>query len=129
MSPHTASAGAIYFAAGTPDPQDAFGDVVDLESSARRELLEETGVRPEEVDMAPGWIVTLDGSHVACMKPMRLRVTAEAAKARIDAWLAADPHPEFARMHVVRGASEISERTPEFARSFLAHVFAQEAGR
>jgi 8-oxo-dGTP pyrophosphatase MutT (NUDIX family) len=128
MSPHTASAGAIYFAAGTPDPQDAFGEIVDLEASARRELLEETGIGAEEVEVAPGWIVARDGRHVACMKPMRLCVPAEAAKARIDSWLAADAHPEFARMHVVRGEADFSERTPEFVRAFMAFAFANDRG-
>jgi len=30
MGPHTATAGQIYFAAGTPDPADIAGDTVDL---------------------------------------------------------------------------------------------------
>ena len=55
MSPHTASAGAIYFPAGTPDRQDLSGAVVDLEASARRELFEETGWRAEEAEIAAGW--------------------------------------------------------------------------
>ncbi len=72
MAAHTASAGAIYFPAGTPDRQDVFGDVVDLEASVRRELLEETGLDAEEAEIAPGWIVVRARGRVACMKPMRL---------------------------------------------------------
>lgn len=128
MSAHTASAGSIYFPAGTPDPQDVFGDVVDLEASARRELFEETGVRAEEAEIAPGWIVVRDGPRVACMKLMRLTLAAEAARARIDAWLAADPHAEFARMHVARTEADFTPAMPPFVRAFMAHVFEGDRG-
>jgi len=127
MSPHTASAGAVYFPAGTPDLQDAFGETVDLDASVRRELTEETGLTPHEVEIAPGWIVVCSLGRVACMKPMRLRVPAEAARARIDAWLAEDPHPEFARMHVVRGPQDFTPAMPEFVRAYMTHVFGAEA--
>ena len=126
MGPHTASAGAIYFPAGTPDRQDLFGDVVDLDASARRELFEETGVAASEVDIAPGWVVARGQGRVACMKPMRLAVAADAAKARIDAFLAADPNPEFSRIHVVRGEADFVEAMPEFVRAYMARVFANE---
>ncbi|MDE3175801.1 MAG: NUDIX domain-containing protein [Pseudomonadota bacterium] len=128
MSPHTASAGAIYFPAGTPDRQDLAGDVVDLDASAKRELFEETGLRPEEAEIAPGWIVARVRGRVACMKPMRLAVTAEAAKARIDAALAADPQPEFSRMHVVRGEADFADAMPAFVRDYMAYVLAAERG-
>jgi len=126
MAAHTASAGSIYFPAGTPDRQDVFGDVVDLDASVRRELTEETGLDAGEAEIAPGWIVVRVRGHVACMKPMRLSVTAEAARARIDAWLDADPEAEFARMHVVRSEADFSAAMPEFVRGFMAWVWERE---
>jgi hypothetical protein len=57
MSSSTANAGAIYFAAGTPDFSDVFGDRVDLGASVTRELAEETGLSPDEVIQAPGWTI------------------------------------------------------------------------
>ena len=129
MAPYTASAGAIYFPAGTPDRQDIAGDAVDLAASASRELFEETGVRSQEAEIAPGWIVVHAVGRVACMKPMRLRVTAAQAKVRIDAHLAAEAKPEFSRMHVIGDEADIPARMPEFVRAFLRHVWAGEPPR
>jgi 8-oxo-dGTP pyrophosphatase MutT (NUDIX family) len=128
MATHTASAGAIYFPAGTPDRQDLNGDIVDLDASARRELFEETGVREEEVQIAPGWWVVHSEGRVACLKTMRLAQPSEAAKARIDAGLAADPKAEFSRMHVIRDESDFTDRVTEFVRVFIRHVWASERG-
>ena len=45
---------------------------------------------------------------------------------RIAAFLADDPKPELARMHVVRGLGDLDPaHMPEFTRDFLTHVFAQ----
>ena len=121
-----ASAGAIYFPAGTPDPQDVFDGVVDLEASARRELQEETGLSPEEVDIAPGWVIVHSPGRVACMKPMRLRLGAEEARARIEAALAEEERPEFSRVHVVRGEADLAGLVSEFVRGYVRWVWQGE---
>ena len=126
MAQHTVNAGQIYFAAGTPDPSDIFDDKVDLEASARRELLEETGVDAGEASVAPGWTLVLTPRRIACMKLMTLAVSATALKARIDAYLASDPHAELSRMHIVRGPRDIDEtRVPIFVAAYLRNAFAQ----
>jgi 8-oxo-dGTP pyrophosphatase MutT (NUDIX family) len=124
MAPHTFNGGQIYFPAGTPDPSDVFGRRVDLEASARRELFEETGVSDEEAAIGRSWTVIFDAQRVACMKPMTLALTADAAKTRIDAFLALDPEPEFSRMHIVRSPDDIDEaRTPAFVAAYLRAAF------
>jgi 8-oxo-dGTP pyrophosphatase MutT (NUDIX family) len=128
MAQHTFSAGQIYFPAGTPDPNDVFDGEVDLEASARRELLEETGVKAEETIMASGWTLVFTPQRIACMKLMTLPVPAARVKARIEAYLAEDPHAEFSRVHIVRGPRDIDEtRVPIFVAAYLRDAFAQSS--
>ena len=126
MGAHTSNPGSIYFAAGTPDRNDVFGDVVDLTASVTRELGEETGISASETEYGPDWVVVYTPPRIACMKIMRLAMTAAAASARVAAFLARDPEPELARMHIVRGPADIQPaRMPLFIREFLDHAFAQ----
>jgi len=125
MAHHTYNAGQIYFPAGTPDPDDVFDDRVDLEASARRELLEETGLLADETDTAPGWTLVTTPQRTACMKLMTYPLSAEQLKARIEAFLARDPLAEFARMHIVRDPEDIDEaRVPSFVADYLRYAFA-----
>jgi 8-oxo-dGTP pyrophosphatase MutT (NUDIX family) len=127
MAPHTFNAGQIYFPAGTPDPSDVFDGRVDLDASARRELFEETGLDAGAMKVAPGWSVIFAPPRLACMKRMTLAEPAEEARARIDAFLARDPHAEFSRMHVVRTPADIDRaRTPPFVAAWLDGEFARE---
>ena len=128
MAAHTYNAGQIYFAAGTPDLDDVFGDRVDLDASARRELAEETGVMASEATVAPGWTILIAPGRVACMKAMVLPLAAEAAAARIEAWLARDPQAEFSRMHIVRASADIDdERTPPFVAAYIRAELSRSA--
>ena len=80
------------FPAGTPDMKDVFAGRVDLEASATRELIEETGVETREVAFGPGWTVVYAPPRIACMKIMR----------------AAPPRPRRSR----RASTRSSPRTP-----------------
>jgi 8-oxo-dGTP pyrophosphatase MutT (NUDIX family) len=126
MAHHTYSAGQIYFPAGTPDPDDVFDDRVDLEASARRELLEETGLLAGETSIERGWTVVIASQRIACMKLMTFPLPAIPLKARIEAFLARDPLAEFVRMHIVRDPEDIDEeRVPSFVADYLRYAFAQ----
>jgi 8-oxo-dGTP pyrophosphatase MutT (NUDIX family) len=128
MAHHTYNAGQIYFPAGTPDPDDVFDNKVDLEASARRELLEETGLVASETNMAPDWAVMITPQRVACMKMMTFPLPAAQLKARIEAFLARDPLAEFARMHIVRDPRDIDKgRVPIFVADYLRYAFDQRS--
>ena len=127
MAHHTYNAGQIYFPAGTPDPNDIFDDRVDLGASARRELLEETGLLAAEMNMAPDWTVVITSQRIACMKLMTFPLPAIRLKARIEAFLARDPLAEFARMHIVRDPDDIDEsKVPSFVADYLRYAFSQK---
>jgi len=120
MAAHTANAGAIYFAAGTPDPSDLKGDAVDLEGSVLRELEEETGVSPADVCLPDDWTVVFHGQRIALMRRVLSALPATALAQRIESFLASEAVPELARMHVVRQEDDlIEDRMPLFQRAFL----------
>lgn len=120
MGSHTATAGQIYFAAGTPDPSDIVGDTVDLERGVMRELTEETGLGPSDVVPQPGWFATPLGQRLALMKIIRAHEDAATLVRRIHAFLAAEAEPELAGIHVVRGVGDLSPSMPPYVAAFLA---------
>jgi 8-oxo-dGTP pyrophosphatase MutT (NUDIX family) len=128
MAAHTANAGATYFPAGTPDPNDVFDGRVDLAASALRELEEETGIAADAVAYDPGWTVVYAPPRIACLKLMRIAEPAEAVKARVEAFLAADPEAELSGMRIVRGPADVDRaRAPGFIVDFLDYAFAQKS--
>jgi 8-oxo-dGTP pyrophosphatase MutT (NUDIX family) len=124
MAAHTANAGAIYFAAGTPDRHDVFGRRVDLRASVLRELREETGLAASEVALADNWIVVDAPPRIACLKPTRAAEKAAALKARIEAYLALEAEPELAGVHIATSSADIDwALTPRFLIDFLRYAF------
>jgi 8-oxo-dGTP pyrophosphatase MutT (NUDIX family) len=125
---HTMNAGKIYFAAGTPDRSDIFGDMVDLDASVAREMQEETGFAPEEAPASPGWRIVVEGQKIACIQERFLGLSAREACARAEQFIAADPDPELARLHAVCGVEDLdAERMPDFIQTFLRDAFAGSA--
>ena len=125
MAEHTANAGRIYFPSGAPDRKDLVDNKVDLGLSALRELGEETGLSAADVSVSDGWIAIEDGPRLACMKPMALNMPAQEGKRRIDDFLARDPEPELARIHIVRTLDELAALNPSpFAALYIRYAWA-----
>jgi hypothetical protein len=125
MGPHTFNAGGIYLPCGTPDLDDVVDGRVDFESSVRRELTEETGLAPEEFDIAPGWTAVVDGALIALVKVMRSAETADALRARMLTRLAAERQPELCDIRIVRSEAAFEPAMYTFARAFMAHWWRQ----
>jgi 8-oxo-dGTP pyrophosphatase MutT (NUDIX family) len=124
MGPHTATAGQIYFAAGTPDPADIVGDTVDLERGVIRELTEETGLTLADVTPQPGWTATPLGQRMALMKIVQAREDAIALRERILADFARQQAPELSDMHIVRSVDDLDTRMPPYVQAYLSVVLA-----
>jgi hypothetical protein len=119
MGAHTANAGRIYFASGTPDPDDIIGDTIDLEGSVMRELTEETGINASDVSVDAGWTAVLDGQRMALMKIVEANARADELANRIRAFIASQKQPELADIHIVRGVGDLSHAMPAFVTAFL----------
>ena len=119
MGGHTATAGQMYFPAGTPDPNDIDGDTVDLERGVLRELIEETGLSAADVVAEPGWFATPLGQRLALMKIVQATDTAAPLRERIRAFLGGQKQPELLDIHVVRGMDDLRPAMPPYVAKFL----------
>lgn len=126
MGAGTANAGKIYFAAGTPDRDDLLPDgTIDLAGSVLRELGEETGIRPEEVEVSDRWHCVEHGVRAAFMRPVRIDMTADDARALILARIPSLHEEELEDIYVARGSDDIDPaRMPPFQVAYLKAMFA-----
>ena len=108
MGQHTANAGRIYFASGTPDLDDVRGGTLDISGSVERELEEETGLAPSDYRSDALWHCVFTGPALAMIRILRVDMPGEALRARIVGNLALQPSPELSGIHLVRGARPIS---------------------
>jgi 8-oxo-dGTP pyrophosphatase MutT (NUDIX family) len=130
MGEHTANAGKVYFAAGTPDMDDVTPDgVVDLAGSVTRELMEETGLRLDELTIGEGWMAVIEKTRIAFMRPVLIDMPAQEARALMLSRVAAQSEPELADIVIIRSGADIIEDQrimPRFMQRYLAHMFAQD---
>jgi 8-oxo-dGTP pyrophosphatase MutT (NUDIX family) len=123
MGDHTANAGRIYFPAGTPDPDDLRGAVVDIPGSVAREVEEETGLTPSDYHAADHWDCVITTGSVGMLQLLQVPMSGEALRARIEANLACETQPELCAIHLVREAADITPAVSIFARAFLQARF------
>jgi 8-oxo-dGTP pyrophosphatase MutT (NUDIX family) len=124
MGAHTANAGRIYFPSGTPDPSDISDGTVDIEGSVIREVEEETGLTAADYHAAAHWDCVFSGPSVAMIRILQVDMPSDALRARIEANLATQSHPELAAIHVVRNRGDLTDATPRFVTAFVESQFA-----
>lgn len=125
MGEGTANPGKVYFAAGTPDPDDLLPDgTIDLAGSVLRELMEETGLRAAEVRVEESWRAVIHGVRAAFMRPVLIDLPAREARDLILSRFAGLDHQELADIHIVAGPADIdAARMPPFQVAYLEDAF------
>ena len=115
------NAGLAYPPGGFIDSRDVSDNgVIDIDASIARELVEETGLEPLELERVPGYLLTRAGSLVSIGIEWRSRLAAEALRERILAHVRSQAVPELADIVIVRQADEIDEDgVPRYARALL----------
>lgn len=128
MGEHTANAGKVYFAAGTPDRGDARPDgTLDLAGSVTRELGEETGLRVEELAVGEGWTALIEQGRIAFMREVCIDRPAEEARALMLRRMEHLEEEELSDIVIVRDLAETENHDmPPFMRRYLAHIFNSE---
>lgn len=124
MAHHTANAGRIYFASGTPDLDDVRDGTLDIPGSIAREVEEETGLNPANYSADADWHCIVAGPLIAMIQILDLDMPGEAARARIEANLARQDEPELSAIHLVRGMDDLMPAMPRFVTAFMAQQFA-----
>jgi hypothetical protein len=119
MGQHTSNAGRIYFPSGTPDLDDIRDGTVDISGSVARELEEETGLAPGEYASEPHWHCISTGHAVAMIRMLRVDMSGEALRDRIERNLASQRQPELSTIHLVRGAGDLNSAMPRFVTAFI----------
>jgi 8-oxo-dGTP pyrophosphatase MutT (NUDIX family) len=124
MAQHTSNAGRIYFPSGTPDLDDITGGAVGMEGSVIREVEEETGLTPADYRTDLHWDCVVSGPTIAMIKILQVDMPGEALSGRIEANLGRQSQPEFAAIHLVRRASDLTDAMPRFVTAFVESRFA-----
>ncbi len=119
MGDHTAAPGRVYFAGGTPDPQDIVEGSLDLRGSALREMGEEIGLSEGEAEEGAGWDLVEHGLYFGLMRRMRFPHATEDLAARARAFLARETLPELKDVHVIACERDLTEHVVPFAADYV----------
>ena len=128
MGMHTANAGQLYFAAGTPDHGDIVGDRVDLAGSILRELAEETKITAADVTLAPGYTIAFESGRIAVLQDTRAHADANTLISRVKTFLATEKNPEIDGLVAIRSEADFVEGPmPPFLPVYLRAQFGRNA--
>lgn len=122
QAPGQLNSGRTYPPSGVIDADDASAGRIDIDSCIVRELGEETGLSPDELQRVPGYVVAAMGVHVAIGVEWRSALTAEALRARIMSFIEGQESPELDDIVIVRGTDDWTDDMPVHARAFARGV-------
>ncbi len=116
--------GLAYPPGGFIDERDVRDGVVDIDAATARELLEETGLHPDDLARTPGYLVTTSGPHVSIAVEWHSALPSDALKAHILDHVRRHPEPELADVAIVWSRSDIDAyMMPGYATVLLSALF------
>jgi ADP-ribose pyrophosphatase YjhB (NUDIX family) len=119
--------GLAYLPGGFIDGRDVDGaGRIDIAASIARELEEETGLTPADLQVQPGFLVTQTRAHISIAVTCLGKADATALKARIERHIAADPASELTEIVIVRRAADLQGLAmPDYARVLVTWLLAE----
>jgi 8-oxo-dGTP pyrophosphatase MutT (NUDIX family) len=124
MGGHTANAGRVYFAAGSFEPEDFPGGMVDVRHNMTREVLEETGIDLADLKADRAYHACSTNGGTVLVRRFYLDRGAEAVAAKISDFVARDPEPEIDGPVLIRSPSDVPENLSPHMRPLIAWHFA-----
>ena len=117
------NAGIAYPPSGMIDDDDVRAGTVDIEASIVRELAEETGLAPADLERTPGYVLTISGRSSRSRSNGTAPLNAQALRQRILAHIRSEQEPELADVVIVRSAADIGNLpVQDYAVSMLRLV-------
>ncbi len=119
--PGNINEGLAYLPGGFIDARDVGANGrIDIYASVARELREETGLGDGDLTRGDGILLVEAGAHVALAIPYVSRLGSAELRARIAAFITADPDPELAEAIVVTAVEDLEGLPmPHYARVLL----------
>lgn len=106
MGPHTANPGRVYFAAGSFEPVDFPGGMVDVDANMIREVGEETGLDVSNAVRDAGYHILSGERGTVIFRRYRMPQTADALAEAVRRHVEVDPDPEIAGPVIIRTPRE-----------------------
>lgn len=119
MGPHTASAGRVYFAAGSFDAEDFRDGFADVEGNMAREVLEETGIDLSPVPRDENYHAWSGDNGTVVVRRYFPGAAAEDVAERVARHVAADPEPEITGAVIIRGPDDVPENLAPHMRPLI----------
>ena len=121
------NAGRIYLPGGFIDHRDVrTDDTIDIDASISRELREETGLAPADLQRRPGYIATFCGPLVSIGIEYRSPLAADALRDRILSHIAHDVKSELTDIVIVRSVGDLAgQAVVPYAARLLEWLFTE----
>ena len=109
MGAHTVNAGRVYFAAGSFEPIDFPGGLVDIDFNMMREVGEETGIDLSTAQRGRRYYALSTPNGTVIFRRYRVAEPAEEVARRISAFIAKEAEPEIEGPVIIRGAEDLPD--------------------